>query len=176
METRQGKGGTISAVLARRVTATENQMATAPVERAVVFDEAGGILVDKEGERAEVSFTPEEVERMRGATVFTHNHPGGTSFSLPDILMAKRLNIQEMRVVTERELYILDAPSAGWPAIALRDLLRAVQAADTQVEEKLSAEIRARRISKVEANRRHWHEVWTRVSQRIGLRYIRRPR
>jgi len=55
METRQGKGGPISAVLARRVTATENQIATAPVERAVVFDEAGGVLVDKKGERTEVS-------------------------------------------------------------------------------------------------------------------------
>jgi hypothetical protein len=81
--------------------------------------------------------------------------------------MAKRLNIQEMRVVTEQELYILDAPPAGWPAVALRDLLRAVQAADAQVEEKLSAEMRARRISKAEANGRHWHEVWTQVSQRV---------
>lgn len=166
----------VSSVLARTVTAIEDHIATAPVERAVVFDETGVVLVDKEGERAEVSFTPKEVERMRGASVFTHNHPGGTSFSLPDILLAKRLNIQEMRVVTERELYILDAPPAGWPALALRDLLRAVQEADAQVEEELTAQIRAGRLSKAEANKRHWPEVWTRVSQRIGLRYTWRTR
>src|SRR5713226_9485735 len=132
MKTRQRRARMGSSVLARRVTALENPIATAPVERAVVFDEAGAVLVDKEGEHAAVSFTPEEVERMRGAAVFTHNHPGGTSFSLPDILMAKRLNIQHMRVVTERALYMLGAPAAGWPALALGDLLRAVQEADAQ--------------------------------------------
>lgn len=165
-----------SSLLSRAVTAIEEQIATAPVEHAVALDEAGTLLVGKKGERAEVSFTPEEVARMRGAAVFTHNHPGGTSFSLPDILMAKRLNIGELRVVTEQALYILRPPPAGWPALALRDLLRAVREADTQVEEKLTAQIQAGRLSKAEANKRHWHEVWTRVSQYIGLRYTRRIR
>jgi hypothetical protein len=165
-----------SSVLARRVAAIENLIATAPVERAVVFDAGGEVLVDKAGERAAVAFTAEEVERMRGAAVFTHNHPGGTSFSLPDILMAKRLNIQHMRVVTAGALYILGAPAAGWPALALSDLLRAVQEADAQVEEQFSTQIRAGKLSKTEANRRHWHAVWTQVAQRVGLQYQRRIR
>jgi len=108
--------------------------------------------------------------------VFIHNHPEGTLFSLPDILLAKRLNIQEMRVVTEDLLYILRSPPAGWPALALRDLLRAVRAADVEVEAKLSALVHSGRLSSTEANRKHWREVWTQVAQRVGLHYRKRMR
>jgi hypothetical protein len=163
-----------SSALAGVAASIEERIAAASVEHAVVLDEAGTLLVDKEGERTEVSFTPDEVARMRGAAVFTHNHPGGTSFSLPDILIAKRLNIREMRVVTEQALYILRPPPVGWPALALRELLNAIQEADAKVEEELRRQIRVDRLSKAEANKRHWHEVWTQVSRRVGLHYTQR--
>jgi len=176
MKKRQGGDKAVPSALVRAVAAIEEKIATAPVEHAVVLGEAGTLFVDKKGERTEVSFTPEEVARMRGAAVFTHNHPEGSSFSLPDILMAKRLNIREMRVVTEQALYVLRPPPAGWPALTLRDLLRAVQEADAEVEERLRTQIRVGRLSKAEANKRHWHEVWTQVSRQVGLHYIRRTR
>jgi hypothetical protein len=176
MEKKTARDRVVSSALARTIVTVEEQIATAPVEHAVVLDDAGTLLVNKEGKRMEVSFTPDEVTRMRGAAVFTHNHPGGTSFSLPDILMAKRLNIREMRVVTEQALYVLRPPPAGWPALALKDLLSAVQTADAEVEGKLRSQIEVGRLSKPEANKRHWHEVWTQVARQVGSRYRRRTR
>ena len=176
MEKTPGGDKEVSSVLARATVAREEQIATAPVEHVVVLDDAGTLLVNKAGERRAVSFTSDEVTRMRGAAVFTHNHPGGTSFSLPDILMAKRLNIREMRVVTGQTLYVLRPPRDGWPALALRDLLSAVQAADVEVEERLRAQIQGGGLSKTEANRRHWHEVWTQVARQVGLHYRKRTR
>lgn len=155
MEKKAGGNTPLSSTLARTITTIEERIATAPVEHAVVLDERGILLVNKVGARREVAFTADEVARMRGAAVFIHNHPGGTSFSLPDILLAKRLNIQEMRVVAEELLYVLRPPREGWPALALRDLLRAVRTADVEVEVRLSAHIHSGRLSTTEANRRH---------------------
>jgi hypothetical protein len=176
MEKKTERDSAVSSALARTIVAIEEQIVIASVEHAVVLDDEGTLLVNKEGKRTEVSFTPDEVTRMRGAAVFTHNHPGGTSFSLPDILMAKRLNIREMRVVTERALYVLRPPTAGWPALALKDLLSAVQTADAEIEGRLGAQIQDGGLSKAEANRRHWHEVWTQVARQVGLHYRRRTR
>jgi hypothetical protein len=176
MEKKARGNKTVSSALARTTIAIEEQIATAPAEHAVVLDDAGTLLVNKVGERREVSFTSDEVTRMRGAAVFIHNHPGGTSFSLPDILLAKRLNIREMRVVTGQTLYVLRPPRDGWPALTLRDLLNAVQAADVEVEERRRAQIQGGRLSKTEANSRHWHEVWTQVAQQVGLHYRKRTR
>lgn len=176
MEKKAGGNIPRSSALVRTIAAIEERIATAPVEHAVVLDEHGALLVNKVGERREVAFTANEVTRMRGAAVFIHNHPGGTSFSLPDILLAKRLNIQEMRVVTAEVLYVLRSPRAGWPILALRDLLSAVRAADVEVEERLSAQVRSGRLSSTEANLRHWHEVWTQVAEQVGLHYRKRTR
>jgi hypothetical protein len=175
METKKGEGKKTIAALKHALAAGEERIATALVEHALVFDEAGTVLVDKKGERATVAFTPEEVRRMRGAAVFTHNHPGGTSFSLPDMLMAKRLDIGEMRVVTKDTVYVVHPPQGGWSALPLGALLNAVHEADAYVEEKLLLQIHVGRITKAEANKRHWHEVWTRVAQHVGLHYTRRP-
>jgi len=176
MEKKAEGNPTRSSTLARTIAGIEERIATAPVEYAVVLDERGTLLVNKVGERREVAFTADEVARMRGAAVFIHNHPGGTSFSLPDILLAKRLNIREMRVVTDQMLYVLRPPQDGWPALTLRDLLNAVRAADAEVEARLSAHIHSGRLSTTAANRRHWDEVWTQVAQQVGLQYRKRTR
>ncbi|MDM7919207.1 MAG: minor capsid protein, partial [Methanosarcina sp.] len=53
-------------------------------ETAIVIDKKGEMIFSKKGKESSVSFNAEELEKIKGNS-FTHNHPHGTSFSLPDI-------------------------------------------------------------------------------------------
>jgi hypothetical protein len=62
----------------------------------------------------QVGFSDDEVERMRGAAVFTHNHPAGNSFSPQDVSLACTLQFHELRVVTSQWTFVLRPGPAGW--------------------------------------------------------------
>ncbi|MCT8337799.1 hypothetical protein FKB36_09960 [Methanoculleus sp. Afa-1] len=47
--------------------------------------------------------------------ILTHNHPSGTSFSLPDLETAAKLDVAEIRVVGETGVYSMMPPPDGWP-------------------------------------------------------------
>ena len=47
-------------------------------------------------------------------SIMIHNHPGGGSFSMEDMLAGAKLNVSELRVVTKDYTYILKRPAEGW--------------------------------------------------------------
>lgn len=47
-------------------------------------------------------------------SIFIHNHPAGSSFSLQDLLAGAKLNVSELRVVTKDYTYIIARPAGGW--------------------------------------------------------------
>ena len=116
---REGRG------LEETLRAKEEEIRYQKHESAFVYDLQGRLLLSKEGEQYEVSFTPEELTLMRG-NVLTHNHPRGleypdsdprsfgNSFSDDDIFLASVYELAEIRVVTPKQRFSMKPPERGW--------------------------------------------------------------
>ena len=81
-----------------------------PREYAYVFDPAGQLLFCLKGERAAIQFDYRDRFRLF-QTIFLHNHPLGSSFSLADIQTACAFNMQAMLAATRTHLFILTPPN-----------------------------------------------------------------
>jgi hypothetical protein len=143
-------------------------------ETAVAVDSDGNVLFNQPGDKTNISLTPQQTDRLRGATL-THNHPGrvSTSFSLQDIELASRAGVQEIRAVgRDGTVYRMQAGSGvDWPGVE-----RIGYAKNGQipiVKERLVAEVRAGRMTRAQANSDFNHQVWTDIAPRLGMRYER---
>ena len=68
-------------------------------EACAVVNDQGKVVFRQTGERSRIQFTKEELERMKGMSVFTHNHPKSTSLSFPDLVVCVKNNIGQMRAI-----------------------------------------------------------------------------
>jgi len=75
-------------------------------EKGILFDKNGKILLEKEGTKNKIQFTPDEVKLFKN-NILTHNHPRGTSFSSADVELACYSNMKEIRVAAEKRTYIM---------------------------------------------------------------------
>lgn len=111
-------------------------------ERAVVVDQFGNVLFDRFGGKSSVRFSPDELDTMRAApgVVLTHNHPGGSAFSIEDLRFAVSQSLAEIRAVSARTLYRMRPGAEGWAALGalladwshIRQLIVAAQSAAQQ--------------------------------------------
>jgi len=68
-------------------------------EACSIIGKDGNHTFSKSGEKSSVSFTNEEIEFLKGAKVFTHNHPSSRCFSFEDLAMTMKHGIVEMRAI-----------------------------------------------------------------------------
>ena len=78
-------------------------------ESATLYGANGVSIFEKDGDAHDVSFTDIEIKKMRNG-VLTHNHPNGSCFSTQDINILRRGRLSEIRVVTHKGVYRLQAP------------------------------------------------------------------
>jgi hypothetical protein len=143
-------------------------------EEAVVLAEDGKILLVKQGAGLSLRFTDTEIEQMRGAAIFTHNHPGGRAFSPEDLALACALGFGELRVVTDEWTHVLRPGSTDWtPQVWAERLSDAVEKAVMAVDGELRQLVERRKLPIKEANADFWHCVWERVAEAEGLEYDR---
>lgn len=143
-------------------------------ERAYALDNAGNILLKKDGGRDYVQFSPDELALMRD-TVFTHNHPEtGGSFSLADMRLTVVHDLSEMRAVGQKHTHRMIRPAGGWPTREALEIEYDI--ADATVRTEFWRKINAGQMTLSEANAEHYHKVWTQVSNKLNLVYIREVR
>ncbi|MCP1661515.1 MAG: hypothetical protein D5R99_03345 [Methanocalculus sp. MSAO_Arc1] len=94
------------------------------IEHACVFDEHGTLLERLTGERMRIQFGHRALFCLTN-TIFLHNHPRGSSFSLADIETACVFEMRSMMVVAGRGLDILMPPieEAYFSRKLLRDIV-----------------------------------------------------
>lgn len=78
-------------------------------EYAYVLDAAGRVLFCLKGERAAIRFDYRDRFRL-SRTIFLHNHPLGSSFSLADIQAACVFDMRAILAVTKTRLFVLTPP------------------------------------------------------------------
>jgi hypothetical protein len=121
-----------------------------------------------------VRFEDDEAERMRGAAVFTHNHPGDRSFSEMDVAMACALEWEELRAVGPTWTHLLRPGASGWNdqywTSCLKDECLRSQ---MYVWDELREAIGRGRVTAEEAEAAFMHQVWDRAAAALGLDYDR---
>lgn len=98
----------------RELLKDERSITKRAKEIAVVYDKNGKFLFQKSGGGESVSFSLQEMIKLRG-NIVSHNHPSGASFSMQDINLMRLSGISELRVVVNDGVYYLRAPKK-WPS------------------------------------------------------------
>lgn len=159
--------------LVQALRETEAQLIKRKTEKAVVFDDDGSIVFEKEGNKDSVSFSVDEV-RLFEDKILTHNHPRGTSFSAEDVRLAMLWNLRGIRVCGRQYRYYLNRPETGWSRELWENVVEPLaRRVHEEVYGMFIALIRQGKLTPEEADARHWHEVWSRVTREVGLDYGR---
>ena len=138
-------------------------------ESCGVVNANGEMIFTKDGGKDYITFTKDEMEKFTG-TVFTHNHPKGSSFSNLDIQLACENNIKEVRVIGSNEKsYSLSREDGTNLTKELWDYsIRYAYASNTtEVQTEFFNAIRKGTMTIEEANGKHYNEVWTRVAKAV---------
>jgi hypothetical protein len=147
----------------------EEEIRAAKLEHGAFFSADGSMIISKVGERNKLSFYPHELEGTQGS-LFTHNHPGGTSFSPKDVMSASELQLNEVRVAAKYWRHTMSAPG-GWPTPGVikstfnRELLQAYPEVDKMIA--------ARQLSSAFADAEAQHLAWVEAAKKLGLIYVR---
>ncbi|UZR29072.1 structural protein [Methylococcus mesophilus] len=157
----------VSTPLKRAVVKLEDSIRQQASETGAFFGSEGNVILQRSGKADKVAFTHGELRAMGGST-FTHNHPGGASFSLNDVQMAAEYSLQELRAVTSLFRHSM---SGQWPAADVLDrafaeeLVKAKNAVhDLVITNQLHTSLKGLEIQ---------HLAWVGVANRFGLIYRR---
>lgn len=144
-------------------------------EAASVFDADGNIILNKTNyKKDEVSFTNNEIDKIKKSQVLTHNHPGSSSLSLPDVNFALAYGIKEVRAIAENSPY-------GKIAFFIKNISK--ETIDSKKMVKLyndyKGKIRNKNATLVELGKldskyfssKSSHETWVKVSKELGFDY-----
>ena len=176
------------ATVKRMILAREKQIRPQRFETIYVVDQAGNVILDKNGAQYSVTFTTAETQAISQApgVVATHNHPRGwgfpvsdpqhqgNSFSDADIDFATKTQMAEIRAITPTHRYSMKPGPGGWDAALWTSTIKpSFDKHVAAVTAEFQQAIARKTMTPAEAAARHWHEVWTRVSKEVGLRYSR---
>ena len=159
---------------------TELGLVELKTEQAVIFDsKSGKPLYHIQGSQSQtLEVTKEEWELAKGQ-IITHNHPEGHSPgpSPTDVLAAAQHGVQEIRVVQKDFdgngwLFRMTANKGSEPWVKNPKTLRSlIDNAGMSLINRSVREIDAGKLTPKEADQRHWHMVWTQISEHYGWEY-----
>jgi len=157
-------------------------------EHGYAFDARGNKIFDKVGERAQVSFTEEEFNRIKGARLFTHNHPSGRSLSADDIKVLVRGQLDEMRAAGDQYVYSMKFNKKAIKGLSEAEIDEYIRSLENRIGLRYfevnrdlmeigQANIASGRWTIPQAEMWHQDELWKRVVKDFSeLRYRRRKR
>ncbi len=148
----------------------EDKIRNQDFESAAVFKE-GKMIFFKDGSKNSVSFTPQEAA-LFDSSIFTHNHPGGRSFSDLDIKTFAKYRLEEIRAVSKHEDYILKHHDKS-SGVDVDSILKSYKKHNKAFKLDLSDKIKRNLISVEFANKEHHHLIMEKVANDFNLIYKR---
>jgi len=138
-------------------------------ETGTLIGTDGRVMFQRSGTPNSVRIPGTVLDGGQGAT-FTHNHPGGTSFSVEDVSLAAEYKFGEMRVVTPLQRFSMQ-PIGDWP------LPEEVESAYNAIERSAMLDVH-NMVTGGELDARFkgaesMHVIWTRVSDLLKMKYTR---
>ncbi|WP_200919834.1 hypothetical protein [Duganella sp. Leaf126] len=153
----------------QQAVAIEERIRDDTLETGAFVAPDGKVLAQRQGQPDRVTFKGSDFDGVAGA-VFTHNHPGGTSFSLADVAHAADLNLAELRAVTPLQRFSM-MPGKAWPdpGTIQKAYNAELKHAQLDVHNRVTGgELQAKFKAAETA-----HILWERVAKRLGMQYTR---
>jgi len=141
----------------------ESVIANLDHEKCFVFDKAGKVVFEKTGKENRIEFSNEEMDKLQGTEIFTHNHPGGGSFSPEDIQFTWLRQIKEIRAVCTDYEYSAKI-TKEWKAGVWNAFVDRMSLIYGQVKVGFWREIDEGSITADQARIEHWHKVWSKMA------------
>lgn len=138
-------------------------------ETGAFFAPDGAMVLKRTGAPDSVTYSSTELASMQGA-LFTHNHPGGLTFSLADVQSASFGNLAELRAVAPGYRHVM-APTGDWPAE--RAIQRAYDRELDRAQQDVATMVKAGELSVSYATAEIHHLAWVRAAAKLGLKYTR---
>jgi hypothetical protein len=173
--------GSFSPAGSRRLKFDEIRIRSQHYETAAVYDANGNEIFVKDGNGNSVNFTPDEIEKLKGA-VLTHNHPTSGPLSDDDVFLAVHRGLREIRAVgRDGSLYQLGTTNPeGWtdgsspePAIRAEGMLSMYRAIRTGFMAGTRAMIADGKMTIAEANAQY-HEQQEAILREFAETYAHR--
>ncbi|HJA31759.1 MAG TPA: phage minor capsid protein [Candidatus Eisenbergiella pullicola] len=142
-------------------------------EKAVLYDNRGRRIFQKNGQKHSISFTEKEIGNMKGG-VLTHNHPGGATFSPADINMLRTSGLAEIRAVGRDGVYVLKQPKSWSAQIAsFADLEKQYDKIAAELKDQMErwAMDNLDKIDVTDYQIRYQDEILKELSKRFNLDY-----
>lgn len=156
--------------LADNLKTVEAEIRYNDYETGIAFHEDGTELLRKKGNRNSVRYTGIEGLKMENAEVYTHNHPGGSSFSGGDLEFGASLKIKEMRAVGTDYTYSIK----GLDKIKMEIGDSLTDDYET-IRDEIFPKYNLRAL--FESHRKLWHEqsneIIETIAKKYGLEYTR---
>jgi hypothetical protein len=153
----------------KAAVAFENSVRNDVVENGAFFKWDGTVILQKVGLPDRIPFSPAELARGMNS-LFTHNHPGGLSFSPLDIQIAILYRLTEIRAVSPGWRHIM-RPTASWPSRSA--IVAAIGAVAQRAHANIHAMQNSGQLSNRFANLELQHQIWLLVSRSLKLDYSR---
>jgi hypothetical protein len=147
----------------------ENAIRGNALETGAFLASSGSVIVQKTGAPDNVKFVGAELNGTRG-TLFTHNHPDDSSFSLPDVISAIRSDLEELRAVGPTIRHFMQ-PAGPWPTEAA--LLNALPSAAVMARRKVAHAVGSGALNSRHAQAEITHQLWVELAALLGFSYWR---
>jgi len=91
--------------ISKKVYPNERNFKDSKIEKSVLYDDDGSVLLEKTGSERQVRFSRQELEKFR-SKVFTHSHPQDVTLSPADLMRMQEYEIKQVRAVTSKGVYV----------------------------------------------------------------------
>lgn len=91
--------------ISKKVYPNERSFKDSKIEKSVLYDDDGSVLLEKTGSERQVRFSRQELEKFR-SKVFTHSHPQDVTLSPADLMRMQEYEIKQVRAVTSKGVYV----------------------------------------------------------------------
>lgn len=140
-----------------------------PNENGAFFRSDGTVIFRKVGTPSNILFSAAELSGVNNS-MFSHNHPGGHTFSMQDVQHAVELDLIELRAVAPRWRYIM-RPGEAWPDWATIE--QSVIDESSSAVDEINAMLKANQLQHQYLQIELRHHLWIRVSKSLNLHYHR---
>lgn len=147
----------------------ENAIRKDTRETGAFISSGGDVLLQRQGDVDRVAFPTAEFPGLAGST-FTHNHPGNSTFSRADILLAAEIGLTELRAVGPTLRHIM-APAGGWPSAS--EIEGAVALAAKAAQNRVTLMINQGELEPRFAQAEFDHQVIAQLAKALKLKYTR---
>lgn len=160
--------------LKRNLAKVEALIRDKKYEIGYAFNKNGEIIWKKSGNVNSIKADETLRKGYLKNSVFTHNHPNGSSFSVIDIMSLLRYHISEIRAVGSGYTYIMKLPEGfSYSFKSLRKIVQEINKAGKKVEEEINRDELDSSLGLDVPDKDYNHILWTIMAEKSGLKYER---